>query len=910
MLTELIVELPSHTASLDLLGDVPVSLNYAVADIKEMYKRNGAFSKSIKLPGSATNNKFFEHTYNVNISTNLFNPNLKTPCYISQDSIEVFRGYLRLREIEVEMVNDVQNVVYDVTILGDNQDLFGLINDSKLQDLDMSEFDHIYNRINQYASWSASTGSGYVYPLIDYGYNSFLTNSFSVENFRPAFYVKTYIDKIFASVGKTYTSSFLTSAFFKTWIIPHNGEKFTMSAANLEQYECYVGDTGLSTPNSKNLTYVGSTNNAWWTGDNFASTAAAYTMAYNDDTTNPFIDTGNIYNTTTGILTIAQKGTYNLSLKTDFEIKLSAVPAGTATINFNPPYANSWALSYKVLRSTDGGVTWSIILNDMPNFQSNIITTSYQTITKTISVPTTSFDIGDQIRVLVHPLYSASGYGLIFKDGGGTPINAGTATLQWRFRATATMKTKLSIGDYISGQSLVINDAIPKDIKQKDFLVSILRAGRLFVSPDPNDNNNYIIQTRNEYYAGGSTIDWSDKLALDMPYTVSFPAEIDVKNFIYRYKSDSDYYNKKYEGTYQEPYGSYKKVVANDFTLRDEITELIFSPTPIVDNTNNSMIIPKIFSYDGTLVKPQKHNIRLLMYNGVDTLTAGTWNYVAPSADALGTAVLPMSIYPQSAMVNNPLNPTASIEFGVPNTVFYSPDTYTTNNIFNREYSQEISEVTDRDARIVTCYFYLKPIDIAKFDFKNSIYVKDTYFFDNKLSDYNKLKPGLTKAELLKITNKTVYEPVYGLPLGVIETNSTAVGMTARYAGSDPTETNFGGADNVLLGDNNSSRSVGSYISGSRNAVSIDTTQVTIIGSSGNNVGNNCDRITLTGGNNNNVGGFCEEITLINCKNCTVEEGVINFTGTNLDGFTVTVAMNGTSQVGTLTTFQGTGTTL
>ena len=909
MLTELIVKTATTNASLDLLGDLPISLNYAIADIKDPSKRNGAFSKTIKLPGTGTNNTFFEHVYDVNVATNNFNPNRKTECYVLQDSIEVFRGYLRLREVEVEVVNDIQKITYDVTILGDNQSLFGVIADSKLQDLDMSEFNHTYNRVNQVASWSAPTGAGYVYPLIDYGYNSFLTNSFNVEHFRLAFYAKTYLDKIFAAAGKTYSGTFPNGTFFKKWIVPHNGDKFSMNPANLANYEFYIGDDGTSAANSKNLTTAGSAFNDWWSGDLFTSTSNAYLMKYNDETTNPFVDTGNVYDTTTGIFTVAQGGTYNLNFKSDFEIKLAAVPAGTATVNFS--ISGFWQLNYKVLRSTDGGATWSIIYTSTPNNQSNIITTSYQTISKTWAVPTTSFNTGDQIKLLIHPLYSASGgSGLVFKDGGGTPITVGTATLNWRFRSTATLKSSLSVGDYVSGQTLVASDAIPKDIKQKDLLTSFFKAARLFVDVDPANDNNYIIETRNDFYSLGQVKDWTKKYAIDRSTTIRFPAEVDIKNFIYRYKSDTDYFNKKYEDTYQEPYGTHKEIVDNDFTLKDDVTELIFSPTPIVDNTNNSMIIPKIFSYDGTTVKPQKHNIRLLMYNGVETMTAGTWNYVAPTSDGLGAATLPMSSYPACAMVDDALNPTESIEFGVPNTVFYSPLTYTTNNIFNRDYSQELAELIDRDSRIVTAYFYLTPDDIALFDFRDKIFVKDTYYFVNKISDYNKIKPGLTKVELLKIKTLSAYVPVSSLPLGVIETNSTNVGMTARYAGSDPGETNFGGADNVLLGDNNSSRSAGSYISGSRNTVGENSSRVTVISTTSSNTGDSCEGINLMGCSGINIGSGCSGIILMNCKEVNIADYTYDFTGINLTSKEIPATDSGKARVGILTTFEGTGTTI
>ena len=43
----------------DMFEDVPMSLNYSVADIKDVEKRNASFSKTIRLPGNPNNNKLF-----------------------------------------------------------------------------------------------------------------------------------------------------------------------------------------------------------------------------------------------------------------------------------------------------------------------------------------------------------------------------------------------------------------------------------------------------------------------------------------------------------------------------------------------------------------------------------------------------------------------------------------------------------------------------------------------------------------------------------------------------------------------------------------------------------------------------------------------------------------------------------
>jgi hypothetical protein len=158
--TELIAGTGSTLTSLDLTQDIPVSLNFSIADIRNPEKRNGSYSKTVELYGTKTNNKFFEHYYGVNTATNNFNPNIKTPCYILQRGAVVFDGDLRLREVKVILRNDIEEIKYSIEIFGDTSTLFGEIGDSKLQDLDFSAYDHTYNRENVYNSWSATQGSG------------------------------------------------------------------------------------------------------------------------------------------------------------------------------------------------------------------------------------------------------------------------------------------------------------------------------------------------------------------------------------------------------------------------------------------------------------------------------------------------------------------------------------------------------------------------------------------------------------------------------------------------------------------------------------------------------------------------------------------------------------------------------
>ena len=51
------------SGTIDLNDDIPYSLNYSIADVREPDKRNASFSKTITIPGSKNNNKIFQHKH-------------------------------------------------------------------------------------------------------------------------------------------------------------------------------------------------------------------------------------------------------------------------------------------------------------------------------------------------------------------------------------------------------------------------------------------------------------------------------------------------------------------------------------------------------------------------------------------------------------------------------------------------------------------------------------------------------------------------------------------------------------------------------------------------------------------------------------------------------------------------------
>ena len=111
MITQIII--PS-SGVIDLYDDVPISLNYNIANVRTPDKRNADFSKTITVPGTDNNNQLLAHIFDVNIER-WFNPNKKTNVEITVGTVSVMKGIMRLARI-----NNLQNkkIEYELEIRG------------------------------------------------------------------------------------------------------------------------------------------------------------------------------------------------------------------------------------------------------------------------------------------------------------------------------------------------------------------------------------------------------------------------------------------------------------------------------------------------------------------------------------------------------------------------------------------------------------------------------------------------------------------------------------------------------------------------------------------------------------------------------------------------------------------------
>ena len=163
-------------------GAIP--LTKEAYDVNNPQKRLTDFSKTISIPSDKTVNQIFEHSFDVNIQFQTFNPNLKTSYQILQDGVLVMDGYCQLSSID----NIDGLITYKILATGKVGNLFEIIKEKYLQDLDLTALDHVWNEFNIESSWTAPIGEGYEYPMIDFGRSRF--NQWEVEDFKPAIYLK------------------------------------------------------------------------------------------------------------------------------------------------------------------------------------------------------------------------------------------------------------------------------------------------------------------------------------------------------------------------------------------------------------------------------------------------------------------------------------------------------------------------------------------------------------------------------------------------------------------------------------------------------------------------------------------------------------------------------------------------
>ena len=140
---ELFINNPVN-AKLDLDGALPIAIQYSIADIRDISKRNAAYSKTLILPGTKNNNYWFGNLFDINSDFTMFNPNKKTDAKLVVNGEVVIDGFFQLRKINKETGTDDEGnlIQYECVLYNNFVDLMTELGEKTLFELDLSEYNH------------------------------------------------------------------------------------------------------------------------------------------------------------------------------------------------------------------------------------------------------------------------------------------------------------------------------------------------------------------------------------------------------------------------------------------------------------------------------------------------------------------------------------------------------------------------------------------------------------------------------------------------------------------------------------------------------------------------------------------------------------------------------------------------
>lgn len=694
---------------LDITKDFSQQITYAVDDLNNTDSKATSFSKTIVLPGTANNNRLFgnifefannnfEYNSGVNIFFN-FNASKSAKARLEINGLQVMKGVLRMLEI----IRDGDYIEYEVALFGELGGFYNSLGAKKIEQLDFSDYNHTYDVSAITSSWNnANAGQGYYYPLIDYGNVSpsnnpvFAKKSFYYTAFRPALFVKEYINKIITTAGYTWSSTFMNTDFFKRLIVPNNQQRF-----QFKQTQIFSGKPSGTIGGG---------------GVTLGSTIASF-----------FSTSDNITYTYTGAQTFT--GQLNLTVAGRWRISNQQY-IGSRTVKFVVYKNGSLALQESVFFGN--GVTFVGGIGNSTTYVNFNFTYSYANFLNQFSLAT-----NDTFSIQVVSVSGADAIEIEIQSGSITLSGAPT----------------FSPASY--GQMIAITDTIPKGILQKDFFSSILKMFNLMVTEDKYKEKHLNIEPYVDFYDTDRTtyLDWSDKVDRSKPIKIKPMSEVNARFYQFKYKQDNDYWNEKYRKKYAEGYGD--RVFDNEleFSKNTDSTEVVFSATPLIgySGAGHDKVFPAIYKLNNNVEEMTEFNIRILQAKKITGVT--TWNIESDIVELIS-----INSYGYAGNFNDPTSITSDLNFGAVNELFYSISgsnlyTSTSSNLFNVFYSPYFAEITDKDSRLVTCRMKLNEKDIFNLDFGRFIWIDGVLYRLIKIVDYS--ADDTCEVQLLRAINTT-----------------------------------------------------------------------------------------------------------------------------------------------------------
>lgn len=205
----------------DLDADTTIALTFQVNDVGDVPSRQGNYSNKFKLPLTAKNKQLVGYANALPSATHI--PYTKLPATLVLNGAYTNQGYVVIEAVE----EYIEAVFYS-----GNTPFFAAINDLKLNDLDLSEYNHPWNVFGVINS--KNNTEGYIWPALNW-HNTRAANSIlNVEYMRPCLFVHTLVKKIAQHAGYTIAGNFATHPAFLNEILPITNNELKWTATSTE----------------------------------------------------------------------------------------------------------------------------------------------------------------------------------------------------------------------------------------------------------------------------------------------------------------------------------------------------------------------------------------------------------------------------------------------------------------------------------------------------------------------------------------------------------------------------------------------------------------------------------------------------------------------------------------------------
>lgn len=233
------MRLKVNNVILDQFDNTVIAQTFAVNEFGELQTRQGGLSNDFIIPLTGKNKLALDFPDDLNFVTS--KPYEMVDAQLIDVGSVIAIGYIRYK-----IVTDGKSI--SCSFFSDNTEWFTLIKDKKMSELDLSEYNHIweYQTIGQ--SIFDNKSSGYTYPIIDYGFfkDQDISVDFDIESNKlfPAMFVSSLLEQIYKDIGWTATGNLLNEGIFQRMIQPFSAKDFTRDPITVKSRKVNVIENG------------------------------------------------------------------------------------------------------------------------------------------------------------------------------------------------------------------------------------------------------------------------------------------------------------------------------------------------------------------------------------------------------------------------------------------------------------------------------------------------------------------------------------------------------------------------------------------------------------------------------------------------------------------------------------------